>query len=77
MTGGHLETETHDWRKAPHDATHFGPDSKSYSACYYKKVDGVWYFNKAWCAGKYWHPMSKPPSKFRFGRMEKRPICIS
>jgi len=76
MACSDLKVELHNWAKAPYDATHFGPDSKSYSACYYKKVDGVWYFAKTWCGSKNWHPMGKPPSKFRFGKMIKRPQWV-
>lgn len=61
------------WHKAPSDATHWAPDTKSYSECWYKKEGGVWYFAKAWCSSKVWHPSPNPPSKFRFGLMVKRP----
>lgn len=59
------------WNKGPPDATHWGPDSKTYSECWYKKVDGTWYFCKS-RRGE-WHPMQNPPSKFRFGRMKVKP----
>lgn len=61
-----------DWRKAPKGATHWASDSKSYSECWYKKDDQQWFFAKAWCGSKTWHPLQDPPSKFRLGRMIKR-----
>lgn len=60
------------WRRAPADATHWGPDSNNYSECWYKKEGGIWWFAKAWVPSKTWHPMQNPPSKFRFGKMIKR-----
>ncbi|MGA3827263.1 hypothetical protein [Pseudomonas chlororaphis] len=60
------------WKKAPDGATHYGPKSKQYSACWYKKVDGVWHFQKE-AVGNTWHPMQSPPTVYRFGRMEVRP----
>lgn len=61
-----------DWSRAPADATHFGGETKTYSACWYKKVGSTWYFQKA-RPRQPWYPMDNPPTKNRFGRMELRP----
>ena len=61
------------WRKAPDGATHWAPDSKSYSECWYKKVGAYWWFAKAWCDSKEWYRMNTPPTIFRKGKMVKRP----
>lgn len=62
---------TPNWDKSPKGATHWGPKSKSYKECWYKKVGEAWHFCRAgfWK----WHPMQEPPSKNRFGRMQVKP----
>lgn len=63
---------TPDWGKAPADATHYGPESKTYTECWYKKIGDTWYFTKK-SMGFLWQPTQNPPTKNRFGRMVKRP----
>jgi len=59
---------TVDWKRAPKGATHFGPKTKTYEACWFKKSDGAWHFQKDG-NGCSWHKMQNPPSRDRFGRM--------